>query len=498
MSTTAAGTTFRGNLKDIPFPKLLSEIYGMGVSGTLTLSRGKAKKDISISSGMPTKVHSNLLQEVLGRYLVKAGKITEDQYHHTLKIAFESKKQHGGVMVENGLLSEKELDIFLKNQSLLKLLNLFKWIDGDYFFIKRDLAPKKSSLDGVSMPTIIIKGIKWGYSLDRVRKAMGPYSNYYLYPGESKLFSLDVMGLNSQEEWLVNFVDGTRTVKETIEMSPLEFIDSCRLLYASIIMNILDVKEAAATAPVTPKESSKQDEVTTNLLKKYQILAGQNYFEVLGVEQDAQLPEIKKAYLSLAKQYHPDSFPKEILPKVEKTVNRIFDTINKAYRVISNDREKHIYIRSMTAPDEKVTASIIQDITNAELQFQKGKLFLKKKSYEDAKNSFKWSVKLAPDEGEYLAYLGWAFFLIAENKKGGDAVKAITYLKKASVLNPSIEIPFIFLGIIYKVQDLKDVAILQFKKALEINPSSVDAKRELTAISGAKSDQKRFFGKKNR
>lgn len=492
--------TFKGNLKDIPFPKLLSEIYGMGISGNLTLSRGKAKKDISVSRGMPLKVNSNLLQEVLGRYLVKIGRITEEQYQSTLKAAFETKSMHGTVMVKYSLLTDEELKKYLRTQSLYKLLNVFKWIDGDYFFTKRDLAPKGGDLDGISMPTIIIRGIKWGYSLDRILKAVGPYNNYYLYPGESKLFSRNIMGLNSQEEWLLNQINGTRTVKETIQMSPLEFIESNKLLYASIIMQILDVKQSPAPSPVSFDRAEKQDELSTKILKKYQKMASQNYFDVLGVDQDAPISEIKKAYLHLAKKYHPDSFPQDVLPMVEKTVNRIFDTVNKAYRVLSDEKERAFYIRSMSAPEENITESKLQDVTNAELQFQKGKIYLKKKDYRNAMEAFKWSVKLVPDEGEYLAYLGWVLFLSTENKKGGDAVKAITYLKKAAALNPAIESPFIFLGIIYKVQNLKDVSILQFKKALEINPDSIEARRELKAIGGMKmrEENRGLFGKRKK
>lgn len=484
-------------MRDISFPKLISEIYGMGISGTLTLNRGKAKKDISISRGMPLKVRSNLLQEVLGRYLVKIGKITEEQYQQTLKYAFETKQMHGAVLKSQNLLTEAELKKYLKTQALFKLLNIFKWIDGDYFFVKRDLVPKGGDFDGLSMPSIIIRGIKWGYSLDRILTAMAPYNNYYLFPGESKLFSTDMMDLNSQEDWLLKIVDGTRTVKETVQMSPLEFIESNKLLYASIIMNILDVKNSAAPSPVSADDIKKQDEVSTEILKKYQTMASQNYFEVLGVDQDTPPPEIKKAYLTLAKQYHPDSFPKDVLPMVEKTANKIFNTVNKAYRVLSNEKERISYINSMTAPEEEMTASKVQDITNAELQFQKGKVFLKKRDLENAKEAFEWAVKLVPDEAEYLAYLGWVLFLSAENKKGADAVKAVTFLKKAAAVNPSLEIPCIFLGIIYKAQNLKDVAILQFRKALEINPDSIEAQRELKALDGIKSreDRRGLFGK---
>jgi hypothetical protein len=49
------------------------------------------------------------------------------------------------------------------------------------------------------------------------------------------------------------------------------------------------------------------------------------------------------------------------------------------------------------------------------------------------------------------------------------------------------------------VQGLKDVSILNFKKALDINPDSLEAKRELSAL-GVKQKQddhrRGIFGKK--
>lgn len=185
---------------------------------------------------------------------------------------------------------------------------------------------------------------------------------------------------------------------------------------------------------------------------------------------------------------------------VEKTANKIFDIINNAYRILSNNDERLKYIKSLTNPEEEDMVEKTHNIMNAELQFQKGKVFLKKRDYPNARESFTWAAKLLPEEGEYLAYLGWVIYLNAKDKRGDEATRAVKYMKKAMTLNPSIETPHIFLGIIYKVQGMKDMAILHFKKALEINPNSIDAKREFIAINGTRSreESRGILGKKRR
>ncbi len=74
----------------------------------------------------------------------------------------------------------------------------------------------------------------------------------------------------------------------------------------------------------------------------------QNYYEVLGLETDAGYEEVKKAYRSLVKTYHPDTASH---PNAKKQ----FENISLAYSVLSDPVKRKDYDRTLadSAPAEE-------------------------------------------------------------------------------------------------------------------------------------------------
>lgn len=77
----------------------------------------------------------------------------------------------------------------------------------------------------------------------------------------------------------------------------------------------------------------------------------QNYYDVLGVSTTASNEEIKKAYRSKVRLYHPDKAVQNNLP-IEKAENA-FKELQEAFEILSNEKERRHYdirngIRSST------------------------------------------------------------------------------------------------------------------------------------------------------
>ncbi len=102
-----------------------------------------------------------------------------------------------------------------------------------------------------------------------------------------------------------------------------------------------------------------------------------SYFDVLNIKQDATIEEIKKAYKTLAKQYHPDKYKSE---EEKKKAEKQFNVIKKAYdellkiydenknqEINNNFNYENIYENSdFISFFSKTTASMNQAFENAQ------------------------------------------------------------------------------------------------------------------------------------
>jgi molecular chaperone DnaJ len=67
--------------------------------------------------------------------------------------------------------------------------------------------------------------------------------------------------------------------------------------------------------------------------------AKRDYYEVLGVDKNADDDSIKKAYRTLAKKYHPDMNPGD------SEAEQKFKEVNEAYSILSDKEKRAKYDR---------------------------------------------------------------------------------------------------------------------------------------------------------
>ncbi len=81
-----------------------------------------------------------------------------------------------------------------------------------------------------------------------------------------------------------------------------------------------------------------------------------NHYEVLGVSGAASAAELRRAYLHLARQYHPD-FHVAAGPSAVAYAEDRMREINLAWEVLGDDRRRRSYDRRLQARATAVTRS---------------------------------------------------------------------------------------------------------------------------------------------
>ena len=190
-----------------------------------------------------------------------------------------------------------------------------------------------------------------------------------------------------------------------------------------------------------------------------------NYYQILGVPENAERTQIKKAYIMLAKRYHPDKL------SVEEKANDIFADISEAYAVLSDDKKRAEY-------DEKFNKFRKgEDVEKQQREEKSKKMFIRAKRkikeghvqeslelIEKINEFYKYSQ--TKPSAEFKSYYGYVLYLSGKRKKDAmimmdnaisetmfneedillnlaevyfiekDTVKAKDYLIRAAKLNP--------------------------------------------------------------
>lgn len=106
-------------------------------------------------------------------------------------------------------------------------------------------------------------------------------------------------------------------------------------------------KEAAST-PVVEAPKAEIDEALIDSaldleeeaqrrILEFEVLLDRSYYEILGVDRDADARSIKKAYFKLSKDFHPDRYFRRNIGDYAKCLDRIFKKVLEAHELLSDE-----------------------------------------------------------------------------------------------------------------------------------------------------------------
>ena len=145
-------------------------------------------------------------------------------------------------------------------------------------------------------------------------------------------------------------------------------------------------------------------------------------YERLGVASTAPAPEIRQAYLRLARDKHPDRFAD---PAEKRRAEAEFQEITTAFNTLVNPKSRQEYDQERSRPRPSSPEELAKDA------FARAKAALEAGQLDETVSLLRAAVHHAPGEASYHAALGRALARVP-----GHARDAIQALEHSTQLNP--------------------------------------------------------------
>ena len=427
----------------------------------------------------------------LGEMLIKAGKITVEQYDKSVEMLKKTKKRQGLILVELGYLTPKELFWGVKYQVKEIIHSMFQIEDGQYEFIEGDAPADEVIILKMSMGNLIYEGVKRIDNWTRIRNEM-PFTDTVLKITNDPLILFQDIELTQQDRKIMSLIDGKKTIKEVIENSWLGSFDALKILY--VLWSLGITEEASTISPQIPSiaESGVGSEMLSlneilapptgeeeTLLRKvndlYSKLDKLTLAELLEVDETADNETIKRNYYRLSKEFHPDRYFNFADPNLKSKLTAIFDAVTKAYSTLKDEELNKEYFKTLSKTKAGPGES---EKGRGQDHFKKGISEFKNGNYWGAVDHFKWATNLLPNNATAWSYMSLAYSKIPDKLK--DAEEALLTAIKIEPFNSDF---YANLGLIYIKAGLHKRASSNFQKALKIDPANEKAKKGLLQCS---------------
>jgi len=477
-----------GKIRDVSLVKLLVHLSRNRKTGTLSLKTPVFTKKIYINAGDAIFASSTYEDDRLGEMLLKADKITVEQYDKSVEVLKASKKRQGAILVELGYLTPKDLFWGVKYQVKEIIHSMFLLEEAEYEFEEGEIATQEVITLKMSIGNLIYDGVQKIENWTRIRNEM-PDTDSVFKLSADPLSLFQGIELSSQDKKILSLVDGKRTIKEVIENSWMGSFEALKILYVLWSIGMIEQATAIRTEEVTAERAEVEaeeamplneilkphSEEEEALIKRvdaiYPKLGGLSMYDLLEVKAGADSDTIKKHYYRLAKEFHPDRYFAVADESLKTKLTEIFDSVTKAYNTLKDEKTREEYFRSLgTAKKEKAPAEDIK----AEDQFKRGIEEFKKGNFWGAAENFKWAAKLMPKSAQ-----NWSYLSLALSKIPGRLKDAEEALLAAIKLEPFNAEHYSNLGLIYLKAGIKKRASSNFEKALKIDPANEKAKKGL-------------------
>jgi hypothetical protein len=248
--------TIKGDIETSSVPELLRSLLASRETGVLTFHRGDLVKTVYIREGRVVYGTSNDPDERLGESLLVRGKITARQYLQASNM-IRPERRLGGILVEMEAVDPEDLLPSVEQHVRDILLDLVSWKSGDYELVMRDVDPRDVELANMinlnlSTENLILEGIRRCRAWSQVLRGIGGDIDVVPKTTDNPELAYK-LELNTEEQEVLAQVNGRSTVEQICQVSYLPDFETCRILWALMVLGLVQRGKGGAASPAVPE-----------------------------------------------------------------------------------------------------------------------------------------------------------------------------------------------------------------------------------------------------
>jgi len=465
----------------------LLELHRTRRGGIVRAEHGKIKKQLVVRNGVLAFAESNAPEEHLARVLVSMD-LLERKALPSIAALMKERKTSDEAILAASKLGLTDLEKGAREQALMILASLMEWDSGDLrTYASEQLARRQYDL-AMPLPELLVAAARRAASRRPAPAAFSPLAGA-IFPTAENRDGLLILPLDGDEAFAFSSIESNVKVEQLLPILTVESAKPEELLLRLLMLGL--IKKGGSVPEQAPESAAPEvsDVMSRRLDEMIRRFASANSYDVLGIPRDADESQVKDAYHSLAKKYHPDRFQsKESSPELRSKAEKLFTLITGAYARLEDLASRTAYDKELQRKSTKIEASPGEPSSGAtdrenmaEAAFQAGRGLFSKGEFDQAAEKLRECVWLKPEAAKYHYFLGAAQ---AENPKTRkDAEQS---LLKAIELDKAHSDSYLALGKLYLRVGMAKRAETQFHSALRCNPQSGEAERLLRELSADK------------
>jgi hypothetical protein len=344
------GARLEGDLADADLPMLLGRAFAEAMTGRLRCQRGGVEKAIYFEGGRPVLATSNATDDRMIEIFLRQGRISPTQHAQAVKVAAETGRRMGALLVDLGIMKSGELLPAVREHYEEIIGSLFAWESGRWIFDTGAIADARRIRLLRHPAALVSAGLRRAYPLARARERIGSGRNVFVV--DTRGGAVDVLaeiGVDPDERRVPLLFDGVRTFEEIIRVSGLPEEAVHRVALALWVFRLLlPVSAAPIVAAGAPRGRDLEVE-RERVLARFAVAREGDYFQVLGVDRQADGAEIRRVHERLERELRPDALGAQLGAELATQVGIIREVLGEAMRVLGDDSLRARY-RDALAP----------------------------------------------------------------------------------------------------------------------------------------------------